>query len=204
MSNDPIVNAADAPEKKKPGPKPGTPRPPRAADAEIVRNAEGHIIDTGITVLKDTPEYGTKEYADYVARMRDVRKPFGDFTQKLARPPRVGYYRVWINDEPGRIQQARNAGYVHVKDPATGKAEVFTVNPRSKDAASQFAYLMEIPQEIWELDQIAKHKRADEMEAAIRKSKVIAASGSEAKEDEGGFYVPGSGSKVETIGGGRS
>lgn len=187
------------PPKGRPGPKPKE-RP------EPVLNEAGAVVHSTPTVLKGeeaTPDFGTPEYAAYIARIRDTRKPFGDFVQKLARKSRVGYYRVWINDEPGRIQQAKNAGYVHVKDEATGKIEVFNVNPHTP-VATQLAYLMEIPQEIWELDQILKHRRADQIEAAIRKSKVIAPTAGDAKEDEGGFYVPGGGSKVDTIGQGRT
>ena len=205
-NDNPLAQAAAAmtgteapkPPRGKPGPKPK----PRVE--EPILTAEGAVVNTTETRIKGeaTPDYGTPEYAAYVARIRDKRKPFGEFMQKLARKPRPGYYRVWISDEPGRIQQAKNAGYVHVPAEATGKIEVHNINPHIPGAA-QLGYLMEIPLEIWELDQKLKHKRADDTEAAIRKSKVIASSSTEAKEDEGGFYVPGSGSSVETIGKGR-
>lgn len=199
--NNPLAEAAaELPERRGPG----RPPKPKPEPIESPRSADGAVIAAGETVLKAevTPDLGTKEYDEYVARIRDKRKPFGDFIQKLARKPRPGYYRVWINDEPGRIQQAKNAGYVHVLDEATGRIEVLNINPHIPGAA-QLGYLMEIPQEIWELDQIMKHKRADQIEAAIRKSKVIAASSSDASEDAGGFYVPGGGSKVDNIGKGR-
>jgi hypothetical protein len=184
------------PEKRGPG------RPPNPKPAPLAPTVDPDAIintaaSSGSENSRPTPDYGTKEYDKYVARLRETHKPFGGFEQKLARPGRKGYHRVWINDEPGRINQARNAGFEHVKDPATGKNEVMVVNP-SKPVGSQFGYFMEIPIEIWELNQKLKHARSDAIEAAIKGSKVLTA---EAKDEDGGaFYVPGGGSSVDHIG----
>jgi quinol monooxygenase YgiN len=146
-----------------------------------------------------TPDFAAdkKAYAAYVARLREKRQPFAGFTQKLAYPPRAGYYRYWFNDEPGRVLQARDAGYEHVKNPATQEHEKRVVGTR-KEGGALWAYLMEIPTEIWEDDQKLKRQRgSDQYEAAIKKSRVIAKTDAEAREDEGNFYVPGGGSKIE-------
>lgn len=146
-----------------------------------------------------TPDFAgdRKSYDDYVARLRKKRQPFAGFTQKLAYPPRPGYYRYWFNDEPGRILQASDAGYEHVKNPATGEHEKRVVGVR-KEGGALFAYLMEIPTEIWEEDQRLTHRRTDETEQAIKKSRVIANKADATTADEGSFYVPGGGSKVES------
>ena len=138
-----------------------------------------------------------KGYKAYVARLREKRQPFAGFTQKLAYPPRPGYYRYWFNDEPGRILQARDAGYEHVKNPATGEHEKRVVGVR-KEGGALVAYLMEIPTEIWEEDQALTRRRTDETEQAIKKSRVIANKADATQADEGAFYVPGGGSKVES------
>lgn len=138
----------------------------------------------------------SEAYKAYVARLKDRRKPFGAFQQKLAYPARPGYYRYWFNDEPGRINEARDAGYEHVKDPHD-KQHVKRVVGTRKEGGALWAYLMEIPTEIWELDLAANNKRTDDIERAIRQSKVIVNSGADPKEDAGGFYVPGGGSTVE-------
>lgn len=136
-------------------------------------------------------------YAAYVAALNAKRVPFGSFQQKLAYPKREGYYRYWFNDEPGRVQQATDAGYTHVKDQSTG-AQVKRVVGKSDAGGALYAYLMEIPTVIWEEDMQAQRRQTDETEAAIKRSKAIVANAKEAAEDQGAFYVPGGGSKVES------
>lgn len=168
------------------------------------KKAEGGIAavaadtqNVGLGVVPVTPDAAAdpEAYRAYVARLRDTRKPFAGFVQKLAYPPRPGYYRYWFNDEPGRISQARDSGYEHVKN-AAGEHEKRVVGTQ-KSGGALWAYLMEIPTEIWEDDQKLTHRRTDDMESAIKRSRVIAQSKAEATEDEGSFYVPGGGSKIE-------
>ena len=135
-------------------------------------------------------------YKAYVARLRNVRKPFGAFQQKLAYPPRAGYYRYWFNDEPGRVSQAKDAGYNHVKDKGTGEIVKRVVGTK-KEGGALFGYLMEIPQELWNEDHAATHRRTDEIESAVRKSKVLLPDGASQEEDQGSFYVPRGGSSVK-------
>lgn len=141
-------------------------------------------------------------YRAYVARIRNQRKAFGAFQQKLAYPARSGYYRYWFNDEPGRILEATDAGYAHVKDRTTGQNVSRAVGTR-KEGGVLMAYLMEIPTELWEEDRARTVlRRTDEIEAAVRKSKVILGqSDSIRSDDESAFYVPRGGSSVkDTIG----
>lgn len=134
-------------------------------------------------------------YRAYVARLRNQRKSFGAFQQKLAYPARPGYYRYWFNDEPGRIAQATDAGYSFVKDPQTGQNVARAVGTR-KEGGALMAYLMELPIELWEEDHAKVHRRTDEIETAVRKSKVLLSDNDSPGEDEGNFYVPRGGSSV--------
>lgn len=145
-------------------------------------------------------------YKAYVARLRNQRKAFGAFQQKLAYPPRAGYYRYWFNDEPGRVSEATDAGYAHVKDPQTGQMVSRAVGTR-REGGVLLAYLMEIPTELWEEDRARSVlRRTDELEAAVKKSKVLLGEGDTVRaEDESAFYVPRGGSSVrDTIGSRRS
>lgn len=179
---------------------------------EAPRNAAGFVVDDRPSVVRELPadyeapdqETDPEGYAAYVAQLNAIRKPFGAFMQKLARPMRPGYHRHWFNDDPGWILQAKKAGYTFVKDHSTGRPEEMVVGTRRDGGGALKAFLMEIPQQLWEADHKETHKRADQIEAAIRRSQVIAKTEGDASEDAGGFYVPGRGSKVENIGGSRT
>ena len=59
------------------------------------------------------------------------------------------------------------------------------------------AFLMELPMELWEEDHAKVHRRTDEIETAVRKSKVLLSENDSASEDAGSFYVPRGGSSVK-------
>lgn len=117
-----------------------------------------------------------------------VRKPFGQRGARLSITPRPGFHRHWFNDNPGRIDQAREAGYTHVKDER-GKVLVRTVD-RGADGKGLKAYCMEIPQEWHDADLKLGQKPADETEAAIL-------SGNIARKEGDNRYVPKDGIKIE-------
>lgn len=79
------------------------------------------------------------------------RVPLGQHVAKLALPERPGFVRRWINDYPGRVQQAVGGGYEHIKD---GKGQPLT---RVVDKTSGLvSYAMEIPREFYDEDKLAK------------------------------------------------
>lgn len=167
----------------------------KAETSPSVAEAEEMAARTPANFVTPDREKDPDGYRAYVASLRGgSRKPFAGFKQKLAYPERPGYFRYWFNDEPGRILQARDAGYEHVKNPATGEHEKRVVGTR-KEGGALLAYLMEIPTEIWEEDQALNRRPTNETEAAIKRSRVLATTPD--KTDEGNFYVPGGGSKVE-------
>lgn len=93
------------------------------------------------------------------------RKPFGTMEQKLAYPERPGYHRHWFNDapdKPGRIEEAYNAGYTHVRD-RFGRPVVRTVG-----RGGIKAYLMEIPAPMFLADMEAQERINRTIESAIK------------------------------------
>jgi hypothetical protein len=98
-----------------------------------------------------------------------VRIPFGTFTEKLAFPPRPGFYSHWFNDKPMRIEQAKQAGYEHRLD-AQGKPVSRPVGTRD-GGGGMLAYLMDIPQAWRDEDMAAHAKKVDEIDRPIREGK---------------------------------
>lgn len=117
------------------------------------------------------------------------RKPFGSMVQKLAVPPRPGYHRHWFNDEPGRVDQAKENGYNHVLDNATKKPIQRVVNK-----AGQQAWLMEIPQAWFDEDMAAQQQAVDDKEDTIRRGQVDA---SDPRDRDGRFRNTAQGRKID-------
>lgn len=119
------------------------------------------------------------------------RTPFGSLQQKLAYPERPGFHRHWFNDVPGRITQALEAGYEHVKDDE-GKP-VMRVVGVAEQGGPLNAYIMEIPEEWYTEDMIAQEQVDAERMDAIRKSTV---QGMTEGRDSEKFYAGKEGSSV--------
>lgn len=90
------------------------------------------------------------------APVRPARRPFGSRRQRLDNTPIPGYQCYWFNDLPGRIQQAKEAGYEHVLD-ADGKP-VQTVGGVMEGGGAIKAYRMKIPHEWYAQDQALKEE----------------------------------------------
>lgn len=117
------------------------------------------------------------------------RKPFGSMVQKLAFPPRAGYHRHWFNEEPGRIAQALENGYLHVKDNASQKPVTRVVNK-----AGQQAFLMEIPQEWFDKDMADQQQAVNDKEDTIRRGQVDA---SDPRDRDGRFTNTAQGRRID-------
>lgn len=128
--------------------------------------------------------------ADRVRMLRgEGRRPFGAFDQKLAYPKRAGYFRHWFNDEPGRVQQAKGAGYEQVIG-IDGQPVTRPVGT-AKRGGVLMAYLMEIPEELWREDIGRTDARNDRVEDEIMRGIPKAADGETLKGREAkGFYQP--------------
>lgn len=96
-----------------------------------------------------------------------TRRPFGSQRQKLAYPSRAGFHRHWFNDEPGRIEEALEAGYEHVKHE-TKHVSVSTVVGTARGGGALHAYLMEIPIQWYEEDMASREAEYAERIRAIK------------------------------------
>lgn len=138
---------------------------------------------------------------------RKERVPLGILRQKLKADQREGYSRRWINDKPGRLDDAVAAGYEFVKDPDNGLkigegndvsqiggvgSVVSRIVGQHEDGRPMKAYLMEVDKDLWDEDQAAKMQALDEKEASIQRG----------QDDQGrpgrdGRYVPTTGIKID-------
>lgn len=132
----------------------------------------------------DAPQAGSRP-----ARQR---KPFGTREQKLAYAQRPGYHRHWFNDEPGRIDRAKDAGYIHVKDLTTGE-NVKTVVGRGRDGTALIGYLMECPEEWYVEDMAANEADVRDLLGEIRQGR---APGTPSGADGAARYIPKQGISI--------
>lgn len=128
------------------------------------------------------------EEAEAAKPKRLIRSPFGSQRQKLMLEPREGYHRHWLNDEPGRIEQAIAGGWTHIKG-TDGQNLKRIVNPASNGMA---AYAMEILQEWYDEDMAAEKAKVDEIDKAIRRGQNIKADDA----DKQHFYASAQGRKI--------
>lgn len=127
-----------------------------------------------------------------LGRASRTRIPMSVPHQKLAVPDIPGYHMHWMRGAPDRIQQALAAGYQFVeKDEVMlnsfGLADsadsdggtdlgtrVSIVAGGEVDGSGQAVrmYLMKLPREWWEDDQVALGKRSDQLAAALKGGKI--------------------------------
>ena len=128
---------------------------------------------------------------------RAARIPLGTPQAKLTFPVRPGYVRRWVNDTPGRIQNAIAGGYEHVLDPtvtdsegrASYRKEIVGSNP---DGSPLLAFAMEIPEKFYRADQKEKQKPLDAFDKALKAGNIRGAD----PQDNAAFYVPKEGISV--------
>lgn len=110
-------------------------------------------------------------------KQRKVRVPLGVPRSKLATPQIPGYHLHWLNDEPGRLDQAEAGGYEFVltkelqgESGNTDLGEkVSRIVGRNEDGTPLRAFLMKLKETWYREDQRAKQKVVDETDNAIRK-----------------------------------
>ncbi len=164
-------------EKSELGPRPGRPQPQSQSLANV------HTAPK--------PDNGEPELSLDGGRFvrSPTRKPFGSMVQKLAVAPRPGYHRHWFNEEPGRVDMAKENGWNHVLADATGKPVTRVVDKGGKQA-----WLMEIPQAWFDEDMAAQQQGVDDKEETIRRGQVQAA---DPKERDSRFYPTAQGRKID-------
>lgn len=168
-----------------------TPYPTMAARAPVKPKAAPASLEAAAPIQAPVDD-ANEELERRINELRGKRAPFGRRTQKLAYPVRPGYHRHWFADHPGRIEEARLAGYEHVKDHE-GKT-VSKLHGRHRDGRAMLGYLMEIPEVLWREDLKAQSERVDEGEAAIKQGQAQVGKGG---EKQGSFYVPTQGISIK-------
>lgn len=161
------------------------------AHAQAVRDQAINVGPTDpsvdASVLNNAPE-GEETYEQQVARIRALRRPLGSFKQKLAYEKRPGYHRHWFNDSPGRVDEAEANGWAFVRGK-DGKPVNRNVD-RGRDNKGQSAYLMELPEVIWQEDMAARHRDAQERMNGIKANPFRSQAGESKPEDSGKYYSP--------------
>lgn len=108
---------------------------------------------------------------------RKERIPFGVPQSRLSVPLQIpGYHLHFINDSPGRLQQAQLGGYTFVAPSEVGlggtETQYRVLAGRNEDGSAMYAYLMKIEQEFYEEDQKLHQKTVDQFDDAIRRGKI--------------------------------
>lgn len=117
-------------------------------------------------------------------RERPQRMPFGSPRQKLSVRPIEGFHLHWVNDSPGRVDEATAGGYEFVGEneiAVAGQARqssdlgtrVKRLVGRGEDGNAQFAYLMKIPLEWYEQDQKVIQDRVDSVDNMIKRGSMV-------------------------------
>jgi len=152
-------------------------------------------------MARQTREQKTTETREGTGRR--ARVPMNAMQQKLqVRNKRSGYVQRWFNDDHGRIAQAKAAGYEFVEDESV-KAERAGSNNESddricfpagtrRDGTPMNTFLMEIPEEFYNEDQLAKQHSIDQVDEAIK-------GGTLDIEDPEHSYVPKGGIKIKRL-----
>lgn len=124
---------------------------------------------------------------------RKRRGTFGGLNKKLDVDHHIeGYHLHWLNDSPGRIPGALEAGYEHVKEKEVysySKSEEFVKRHvgTTEKGEGMVAYLMKIRQDWYEEDQRDIENQNMAFDEAIRRGQLDAPKNG---------YVPTSGIKM--------
>jgi hypothetical protein len=133
------------------------------------------------------PANSAEQKLDAAKRARS-RIPMSVPRAKLHTPEIPGFHVHWLNDYPGRIIQAMDAGYSFVEsDQAVITSNDLAGSPigsgsdlgsrisvvvgKNEDGSPLRAYLMKIPNEYHKEDQQASQDRVDQVHEAMRQGK---------------------------------
>ncbi len=145
--------------------------------------------------------------AERLARLREerARVSLSVPRQKMKVPEIPGKHLHWVNDHQGRVQVALRAGYAFVSDDEVQQADFSFAGDSTKTANSDMgsrvsmvvgadetgapirAYLMALPQELWEIDQALLQEQNDRIAMALKRGRIGTADVS--KEDLAQTYV---------------
>ena len=122
-----------------------------------------------------------KAKEEKVVSGRKDRVPLGVPRKKLEAKSIEGYHLHWVNDYPGRVDEALAGGYMFVDREETeindfvtpGNSDLGTRVKRlvgkNETGGPLYAYLMKIDESLWKQDQEELQKRNDLVDEAIRR-----------------------------------
>ncbi len=158
---------------------------PAPETAAVVTAQEPHPMD------REASREARSETRQGVGRKR--RKPLGVPVQRLQADVPSGMTGRWMNDIPGRIQRAMEAGYEFISSDGEvvqtrdgGRSEIVGTG---RDGGAMKAFLMASPSAFYKEDQAAKMSEVDKIDDAIRGGAPQQA----AAQDQGAFYTPAEG-----------
>jgi hypothetical protein len=147
------------------------------------------VIETGSSTENPSVSQEDLQVAKATERKR---VPMSIPRRKLEVADRPGWVRYWVNDYPGRVQQARAGGYDHVLEGAVdiannslgadstnsgnagmGSPICLTVGTTDQ-GGPLLAYLMEIPEEWHQADQKVIQDKVDLIDKTIRRQGIAA------------------------------
>lgn len=125
---------------------------------------------------------------------RKTRTPFGVPKFKLGVPMQIeGFHLHWINDTPGRVQEALSSGYQFVVPKEVGipteETQVKRLVGTQESGEPLYAYLMKIELDYYEEDQKELQRQVDMFDNLVRQGKL-----EQATNDK--RYQPGTGIKI--------
>ena len=163
---------------------------PRALTLEQKRERNMNSLVESIeptTVVRDTSERVAGE------QKRRTRGAFNGTTGKLSINHAFlspDYHYHWLNDSPGRIDQALENGYEMVTSEEIGGGAIERLVGVQDSGEPLKAYFMKIRIDWYNEDQAALQNRVDRVDHAIK-------TGRNAKDTEG-FYTPQQGIKIKS------
>ena len=130
-------------------------------------------------------EQTAKQRATEILEQRGGRRPMDGLVSKFAQiPTREGFKTHWFNDEDGKIERALQNGWIFAERKGyTDNIVDLVKNPRKrigvrvdtkKNLEDLFAYAMDIPQTIYDMDRRAKLEVVDRKEEYMKTGKVDA------------------------------
>ena len=130
-------------------------------------------------------ELTAKQRTEQILEQRGGRRPMDGLVSKFAQiPVREGFKTHWFNDEDGKIERALQNGWIFAERKGyTDNITDLVKNPRKRigvrvDTKANldclFAYAMDIPQTIYDMDRRAKLEVVDRKEEYMKTGQVEA------------------------------
>jgi hypothetical protein len=162
-----------------------TEKNPREEEAR--REAQRQELEKRFGLDQPQPGATVRTAAQREARqMPRQRIPAGLPRPKLTATPMLGWHLHWMNDDGQRLIEAQQGGYEFVSEEET-KLDQVAPTPANSDLGTRvrkvvgkqengepmYAYLMKIPQNFYDEDQLALQAQVDRIDATIRTGKLV-------------------------------